>query len=466
MLRLDAQKPARFCDGLTRRDFLHAGAITTLGLTLGDYLSAQQAGHPSPSGRGDGGEGARDVNCIMLFLVGGPSHIDTWDPKPNAPEEVRGPFRPTATNVPGMQITEIFPRMARLADKFSLVRSVYHTATAVHDTGHQMMQTGRLFTGGIEHPHIGCALGYVKGARGEMPPHVLIPRPIGRTGGNLPHGHTAGYLGRQHDPFILNADPSVPDFQVPDLLPPSYISSIRADRRQRMRDAVDGAMDAFESSTQARQLDSSFQLAYRLMSSARAREAFNLNQESEAVRDRYGRTRFGQSCLLARRLIERGVRFVTINMFETVFDEVTWDIHGSRPFTDIAQMSREVVPNFDRAYSALITDLVDRGLYSNTVVTAMGEFGRTPKINPAGGRDHHPGVWTILMGGGPIRGGRIVGESDELGYRPKTRPITSGEVAATLYRALGLDIHRELPGPQNRPIPLVDFGVREIRELF
>ena len=168
----------------------------------------------------------------------------------------------------------------------------------------------------------------------------------------------------------------------------------------------------------------------------------------------------------SRRLIERGVRFVTVNMFETVFDEVTWDIHGSRPFTDIAQMSREVVPNFDRAYSALIEDLTERGLYSNTIVTAMGEFGRTPKINPAGGRDHHPGVWTILMGGGPIRGGRIVGESDELGYRPKSRPVTTGEVAATLFRGLGLDVHRELPGPQNRPLPLVDFGVQAIRELF
>lgn len=455
MLRLDARRPARFCGGISRRDFLHAGAISTLGLTLTDSMARKAQGAQD-----------RDVNCIMLFLVGGPSHIDTWDPKPRAPMEVRGPFQPASTSVPGMQISEIFPRMARHADQFSLIRSVYHTATAVHDTGYQMMQTGRLFTGGIEHPHAGCVLGYVKGPRGEMPPHVLLPRPIGRTGGNLPHGHTAGYLGRPHDPFILNADPSVPNFQVPDLLPPSYISAIRGERRQRMRDAVDAAMASFETNAQARQLDSNFQMAYRLMSSPRAREAFDLNQESEAMRDRYGRTRFGQCCLLARRLIERDVRFVTVNMFETVFDEVTWDIHGSRPFTDIAQMSREVVPNFDRAYTALLEDLMTRGLYSNTVVTAMGEFGRTPKINPAGGRDHHPGVWTILMGGGPIRGGRIVGESDELGYRPKSRPVTTGEVAATLYRALGLDPHRELPGPQNRPIPLVDFGVEPIRELF
>ena len=455
MLRLDANRSVSFCDGLTRRDFLHAGALPLLGLTLADWFAAK-----------GNAQAQRDVNCIMLFLVGGPSHIDTWDPKPNAPEEVRGTFQAAATNVSGIRITDIFPRMARHADKYSLIRSVYHTATAVHDPGQQMMQTGRLFSGGIEHPHIGCVLGYVTGQRGEVPAHVLLPRPIGRTGGNLPHGQNAGYLGRQYDPFILNADPAVPNFRVPDLLPPSYISAVRAERRQRMRQAVDGAVNSFESSGQARQLDGNFHLAYRLMSSPQAREAFALEREPANTRDRYGRTRFGQSCLLARRLIERGVRFVTINMFETVFDEVTWDIHGSRPFTDIAQMSREVVPNFDQAFSTLLEDLQDRGLFQNTIVTALGEFGRTPKINPAGGRDHHPGVWTIIMGGGPIRGGRIVGESDELGYRPKSRPITPGEVAATIYRGLGLDPHRELPGPQNRPLPLVDFGVQPIRELF
>jgi hypothetical protein len=299
-----------------------------------------------------------------------------------------------------------------------------------------------------------------------VPAHVLLPRPIGRTGGNLPHGQNAGYLGRPHDPFVLNADPSVPNFQVPDLLPPDYIGAVRAQRRQQMRDAVDGAMEAFEGAGTARQLDDNFQLAYRLMSSPQAREAFALSQEPAATRDRYGRTRFGQSCLLARRLIERGVRFVTVNMFETVFDEVTWDIHGSRPFTDISEMSRQVTPNFDRGFSTLLEDLGDRGLLESTMVTAMGEFGRTPKINPAGGRDHHPGVWTIIMGGGPIQGGRVVGESDELGYAPKSRPVTPGEVAATLYRGLGLDPHRELPGPQNRPMPMVDYGVQPIEELF
>src|SRR3954451_13183005 len=275
MLRLDAERSVSFCDGLTRRDFLHAGAISSLGLTLPGFLAQKAAGNVRD----------RDVNCIMLFLVGGPSHIDTWDPKPKAPAEVRGPFQPINTSVPGMQVSEIFPKMARRAEQFSLIRSVYHTATAVHDTGHQMMQTGRLFSGGVEHPHAGCVLGYLKGQRGEVPAHVLLPKPIGRTGGNLPHGQNAGYLGKQHDPFVLNADPADPKFKVPDLLPPEYISAVRAERRQKMRDAVEGSLESFEKNAQAKQLDDNFNLAYRLMSSPQAREAFALDKEPAKVRD-------------------------------------------------------------------------------------------------------------------------------------------------------------------------------------
>jgi Protein of unknown function (DUF1501) len=457
MIRLDADKPATFCDGSSRRDFLHAGALTPLGLTLGGGVGAQARGETKADG---------DVNCILIMMVGAPSQLDTFDLKPNAPAEVRGPFKPTQTNATGIQISEIFPKVAKHADKFSVIRSLYHTATAVHDTGYQMMQTGRLFTGGIEHPHLGCTLGYLKGGRGELPAHVMIPKPIGRTGGNLPHAESAGYLGKPYDPFILNADPSVPNFKVPDLLPPEYLSAIRAERRQKLRDAVDGATAAFESTPAAKQMDDNFKLAYKLMSSAKAREAFALEKEPAKVKDRYGRTRFGQSMLMARRLIEAGVRFVTVNMFETVFDELTWDIHGSKPFTDIEQMAKEIAPNFDQAYSALLEDLTERGLYKSTIVAATGEFGRTPKINPAGGRDHHPGVWSMLIGGGPIKGGRVVGESDELGYIPKTRPVTPGEVAATIAHGLGLEIHKDLPGPQNRPIPIVDFGVKPIGELF
>ena len=188
------------------------------------------------------------------------------------------------------------------------------------------------------------------------------------------------------------------------------------------------------------------------MSSKAAREAFDLKAEPDAVRDRYGRTRFGQSCLLARRLVERGVRFVTVNMFETVFNEITWDIHGSAPFSPIECYKNEVGPNFDNAYTALLEDLGRRGLLDNTMVLAFGEFGRTPKINPAGGRDHHPACWTALFAGGPIQGGRVVGASDEIGYAPKDRPVTTAEIAATVYHGLGISLDTELPGPQGRPM--------------
>lgn len=457
MIRLDAQKPVHFCDNLTRRDFLHAGSLAMLGLTLPQFLALEAQGAVRKE---------RDVNCIMLFLLGGPSQLDTWDMKPEAPAEIRGPYQPIATNVAGIRISEIFPRMARHADKYALVRSVYHTAAAVHDTGHQMMQTGRLFQGGVEHPHPGAVMSKLRGARGAAPPYIVLPTPMGATGGNLPHGQAAGYLGKGYDPLVLNADPSKPDFKVPDLLPPEYITSVREDRRRKLRAAIDGGVKAFEASADAKQMSANFDRAYTLMSSKEAREAFDLGQETEVVRQKYGMNKFGQSCLLARRMVERGVRFVTINMFETVFNEITWDIHGSAPFTPITAYRDLVGPWFDHGYSSLLEELKERGLLENTLVVAMGEFGRTPKVNPAGGRDHWPQCWTILMAGGGVQGGRVVGASDEIGAYPKDRPVSPAEVAATVYHALGVNLEHELPGPQGRPIPVVDYGVKPIMELF
>lgn len=457
MFRFDAKKPVHLCDGTTRRDFLHAGALSILGLTLPDYMALASQG----AARKD-----KDINCIMLFLLGAPSQLDTWDMKPDAPAEIRGPFNPIKTNVPGMEISEIFPRMAKHADKFSIVRSVYHTAAAVHDTGHQMMQTGRLFTGGLEHPHYGSVLSYVKGNRGDVPAHVLLPRPMGNTGGGMPHGQTAGYLGKNYDPFVLNADPSVPNFVVPDLLPPNYIGTAREDRRRKFRDAVDGAVKSLEQSQDARLLDANFQQAFTLMSSTKAREAFDLRQETDDTRKKYGMNKFGQSCLLARRMVERGVRFVTINMFETVFNEITWDIHGSSPFTPIDAYKTLCGPWFDNGYTSLVEELHQRGLYENTIVVAMGEFGRTPKINPAGGRDHWPQCWSIVMGGGGIKGGRIVGASDAVGGYPTDRPTPPADVAATIFSALGISLTKELPSPGNRPLPVVDYSAKPIRELL
>ena len=457
MFRLDADKKVHFCDGVTRRDFLHAGTVAMLGLTLPEFFSIKAAGKV---------KSGKDVNCIQLMLVGGPSQLDTFDMKPEAPDSIRGPYKPISTNVSGIQISEIFPRLAKNADKFALLRSVYHTAAAVHDTGCQMMQTGRLFQGGLESPNYGCVLSKQKGSKGSVPPNVLIPYPIGQLGGNLPHGDTAGFLGKSFDPFVLNSDPSAADFHVPDMLPPDYISAVRVDRRRNWRDEIDKSVAYFEDSQDAKLMDASFHQAYTLMTSAKAREAFNLSQEPDKVRERYGKNRFGMGCLLARRLIERDVRFVTVNMFETVFNEITWDIHGSAPFSPIACYGNLVGPMFDNAYTSLLEDLKERGLLDSTLVLATGEFGRTPRINPAGGRDHWPQCWTIVLAGGGIKGGQAVGSSDSIGAAPRDRPVTPSNVAATVYTALGIPLDMELHTPEGRIVRLVDHGFDPIEELL
>ena len=458
MFRLDADKRVHFCDGVTRRDFVHAGALAFLGLSMPQFLKLKAMGAVKSN---------TDVNCIQLMLVGGPSHLDTWDMKPDAPASIRGPFKPIKTNVSGIEISEIFPRMAKNADKFALLRSVYHTAAAVHDTGCQMMQTGRLFQGGLESPNYGSVLRFERGARGDMPPNVLLPYPIGQLGGNLPHGDTAGFLGKGYDPFVLNADPADPAFKVPDMLPPDYISAVRVDRRRSWRQEVDKSVQYFEESNpDSKLMDATFSQAYTLMTSAKAREAFELSQEPEEVRKRYGMNRFGQGCLLARRLVERGVRFVTLNMFETVFNDITWDIHGSAPFSPINCYSDLVGPMFDNAYSSLLEDLSRIGLLDSTLVLATGEFGRTPRINPAGGRDHWPQCWTVVLAGGGVKGGQVVGASDSIGAAPQDRPVTPAHVAATVYKCLGIPVDTILKTPQGREVRLVDTGFDPIDELL
>jgi hypothetical protein len=295
---------------------------------------------------------------------------------------------------------------------------------------------------------------------------VVLPETMGRGGGNLPNGQAGGFLGKAYDPFSLMADPSKKDFKVPDLLPPENIGEVRLKRRQRMRSIVEEQVKNFEASESAKMMDDNFQSAYRLMTSQQARAAFDLSAESEDVRQRYGMNRFGQCCLLARRLVEAGVRVVTINAFLTVFDEITWDIHGSKPFTSIEGMKNIVAPMYDQGYSALIEDLHQRGLLDDTLVCNLAEFGRTPKVNPAGGRDHWPQCFTVYFAGGGVRGGQVVGASDPIGAVPADRPVEPPNVVATIFHSLGLDLETLLPGPSGRPFPLVDAGFREISELF
>jgi hypothetical protein len=453
MINLTGRGETHNCDGVTRRDFLQVGSLGALGVSMTD-LAAMES------------KKSADQSCILIFNLGAPSQMDTWDMKPDAPAEVRGPFKPIRTNSPDIQISEIFPKMAKHADKFSLVRSCYHTAAAVHDTGHQMMQTGRLFAGGLNTPHAGCVLGYLRGGKNDLPAHVILPEPMGRTGGNLPHGQDAGFLGKAHDPFVLMTDPSKPNFQVPDLLPPPEIGEVRLQRRKRLRELVDSSLKNFEASDDAKLLDANFESAYRLMTSPNARAAFDLAKEPSTVRERYGMNRFGQCCLLARRLVEAGVRFVTVNTFLTVFDEITWDIHGSQPFTSIEGMRDIVAPMYDQGYSALLEDLHQRGMLNSTMVASLAEFGRTPKVNPAGGRDHWPQCWTVMFAGGGVKGGRVVGRSDESGGYPAERPVDPSEIVATIFHGLGIDLGTKLPGPQGRPFPVVDYGTHAIKELF
>ncbi|HRQ90527.1 MAG TPA: DUF1501 domain-containing protein, partial [Bacteroidia bacterium] len=274
----------------TRREFLTVGALAPIGLSLPQFLAAKQHGKV---------KGDDSKSCILIFNLGGPSHIDLWDMKPDAPSEIRGPFKPIRTNAPDIDVSEILPLHAKVADKFSLIRSCHHDGAAVHDAGWQIMQTGRRFSGGIETPHAGAVANFLMSARNDLPPFVVLPELMGRGGGNLPNGQAGGFLGKAYDPFALMADPSQPDFRVPDLLPPDQIGATRLDRRQRMRQLVDQTVKSFEASEDARLLDENFHSAFRLMSSETARAAFDLSKEPTAVRERYGMNRVGQCFLLA-----------------------------------------------------------------------------------------------------------------------------------------------------------------------
>jgi hypothetical protein len=448
MLQLTSKNGVETCDGLTRRDFLRVGSLTAgaAGLSLADLVQAQQARAAGTS---------EDVSCILLFLVGGPSQLDTWDLKPAAPENIRGPFRPIPTNVPGIEICEHFPLMARQAHQYALVRSVYHRAAPIHETGQQLLQTGYLSRGGHEYPHYGSVVSYLRGPkRGGLPPFVLLPGPITYTGVSIGHGQTAGYLGPEHDPFLLDSNV------------PYETGPARLHDRIALVDTVDCAEREFDAAHRSRPLPKATAQTFGLLFAERAKTAFEIDHEAETVRSRYGMNTFGESCLLARRLVEQGVRLVTVNMFDTVFNEVTWDCHadGASLASTLDDYKTILCPMFDRAYTALLEDLEQRGMLSNTLVLAMGEFGRTPQLNPRGGRDHWPGCWTILFAGARVRGGQVIGSSDRTGSEPKDRPVSPEEVAATVYAALGIDGSTRLPGPDNRPIPVAQAA--PIRELF
>jgi hypothetical protein len=447
------------CGGLTRRSFLQVGAAGLVGLNLPNFLAMKAAGALDESK-------AEIKNCITLFLVGSPGHLDTWDPKPNAPADVRGPFKPIQTKVTGIQICEHLPLMAKLADKYSLLRSLFHTSGATHETGQQWMQTGHGFDNAAAHPHAGSVIARVFGQKSALPPTIILPARIGNTGGPSSRCQTAAYLGSAYEPFFLDSDPALGNFKVSNLAPPAGQTEFRIGARRKLLTELDSIQEKVESASTTSH-DTAYERAFSLIASPATKKAFDLTEEKDTVRDRYGRNTFGQSCLLARRLIERGVRFVTVNMFDTVFGIACWDMHadGGSLNSTLQDYERHLLPQFDQAYSALLTDLDERGLLKETVVATLSEMGRTPKLNGRGGRDHYPPVWTNFLAGGNIKGGQVIGASDKIGAQPHEYPLEPPRVLATIYKGMGVDLDQVMmPGPGSRPVRLIE--AEPIPELF
>jgi hypothetical protein len=458
MLSLHVGLSSNRRDGLTRREVLRAGAVGLGGLTLPALLQRQEvalaSALPTSVRR-------RARSAILLFLSGGPSHLDMFDLKPAAPAEIRGTFRPVATSVPGMQISEHLPRLARLARRYAIVRSVSH-GNSNHPAAAYWMMVGspiqRPAPQGIsmsreDRPHPGSVLGMLRPARRGLPTFVMVPEAISPVGPERPGQH-AGFLGAAFDPYRVNSDPNRSDFSPGVLGPTPLVSARRLDNRRQLLAEVSRQARHLEEAAAARTLDPYYTRAFDLISSAAAQRAFDIVAEPPASRDRYGRHIFGQSCLLARRLVEAGVRLVHVNWVRHDNGAGGQGYDSHRDHLNWART--ELLPPTDAALSALIEDLHERGLLEETLVILMGEFGRTPRFNNIGGRDHWPHCFSVVMAGGGIRGGQVHGASDRIGACPASCPVSPQDLTATLFHCLGIDPHATIYDLQHRPYALVE----------
>lgn len=428
------------CDGHTRRDFLRVGGLSAFGLSLPALLQANQT--PTNSRKRN-----RARSVVLVYLGGGLSHHDSFDMKPDAPEEIRGKYKPIASNVPGLQIGELLPRMAKTMGKVTLIRSGAHNNDH-HETATNWVMSGRFGSAFGDYPAIGAVVAHETGFSGTLPPYVSIPRNPSFT---WELGKSA-FLGGRYESFKAG-DPNQKDYKVQDVAPAETISAKRAERRQTLLEAVDGLAKKVQASDQIATYDEFRQRAATMILSGEARNAFAIDDEPEKLRDRYGRTTFGQSCLLSRRLIERGVRFVTVNFGG-------WDHHAK-----IWDGLQNKLPDFDRGFSALIDDLHDHGLLSETLVVAMGEFGRTPKINKDTGRDHWAHAGSLILAGAGVKAGHVIGATDKQGAYATRRPVAPADVAFTVFDSLGIDPRKQLTAPDGRPIEILDQG-ELVKELF
>lgn len=373
---------------VSRRSFLERASAGAAGIALAAAPSRVKAQY-----RGNG-------SVILINNYGGPSHLDLFDMKPQAPREIRGPFRPVRTRSDEFEISELLPLHASIAERFSLVRTCHHDGDALHETGTGLIQAGRL-PGASDTPHPGCAASFLYGGTAADPCNFLLSAGSGNKAAPLPSQDAAG-LGEIHSPALLSA--------------------------RQLRDEISGA--------------------------------------GPAARALYGHSSIGECLLGARRLIEKGARFVTVNTFDRLRGNLSWDVHGRRGFSTLEDMAHRIAPRYDRAYWALITDLEDRGLLSDTLVCCLGEFGRSPVINPAGGRDHWTGCWTVYFAGGGVQGGRAIGRSDKTGSRPIDRPTSAAEITATVYHCLGISRSAPISLANRSSVPLVEPGARPVTELF
>ncbi len=438
MLHIPFGPSRRYCDGFSRRQMLRVGSTGLFsGLTLPGLLAANESSS-------DSGRTAKATNCIFIFLEGGPPQQDMWDPKPDAPSEIRGPFNPISTKSPGVIFTEHCQKCATITDKFTVVRSHSHADNG-HQTGYYYVMTGHKppFPDG-EHPiptndvfpSLGSFIGNELGSNGKVPAYINMPHPMSAGG--------PGFLGAEHAPFVIEADPSQPDFEVKDLGRVDGLTESRFELRQKL---LAGLEKERRRIGRAKAMSTYYTKAYNLINSPEARKAFDIAAEPASVRETYGMTQIGQCALLGRRLVEAGCRFVGI-------DAPGWDVH----FNCFPSLKADLIPPADQAFYALVTDLEQRGLLDSTLVIMMGEMGRTPRVNAQAGRDHWSMAQCILFAGGGTKPGQIIGSTDAQAAAPTSDPVSIADFLRTVHTLMGVDADKEYPDPLGRPVPIVNGG--------
>lgn len=433
----------RSCDGVSRRNFLRVGSLAVGGISLPNLLRREAAAR-------DNGTSLKRKAVILVWQAGGPSHLDMYDLKPTAPAEYRGEFKPIPTNVPGIDIGEHLPLQAAMFDKFSVVRSAFHT-NAGHGMGAQWMLTGYQPTIEVNdniYPSCGSIVAAMRGPNEPgMPAYCNVPN-------RLDLGKAA-YLGASFNPFSPDSNPNDQGFQVRNMKLPSNLTLNRLERRQQLLGQVDTIRRDIDTRGDIVGLDKFYHDAFEMVTNEKALRAFDIHKEDPRLREKYGRNDLGQSCLLARRLVEAGVTYVTIQAGGG------WDTHGN----NFAELKNRLLPAFDRGVAALVDDLYVRGLQDEVLVMAMGEFGRTPRINPTAGRDHWPGAMSVLFAGGGLQMGQAIGTTDSKAEYPTSKPYTPGCVLSTMYSTLGIDHHHVFYDQGKRPLPILNEG-QPIPELI